>query len=74
MTIAGRARTVKCKPEEFTPEAEEPAMAGRMLTDEEEKAEAEMPHLFSSKTLIDQLDEAGVSWKVYMQACRRTTS
>jgi len=45
-----------------------------MLTDEEEKAEAEMPHLFSSKTLIDQLDEAGVSWKVYMQACRRTTS
>jgi hypothetical protein len=58
---------VKCKPEEFTPEAEEAPMAGRMLTDEEEKAAAETPHFFPGKSLIDQLDEAGVSWKVYMQ-------
>jgi hypothetical protein len=58
---------VKCKPEEFTPEAEEAPMAGRMLTDEEEKAAAETPHLFAGKTLIDQFDETGVSWKLYMQ-------
>ena len=58
---------VKCKPEEFVPDANEPATAGRLLTDEEEKQAAETAHLFAGKTLIDQLDEAKVSWKVYMQ-------
>ena len=58
---------VKCKPEEFVPGADEPATAGRLLTDEQEKKAAETAHLFPGKTLVDQLDEAGVSWKVYMQ-------
>ena len=58
---------VKCKPEEFTPDAEEAPMAGHMLTDEEEKRASDTAHLFAGKTLIDQLDEAKVSWKVYMQ-------
>ena len=58
---------VKCKAEEFVPDAEEAPMAGRLLTEEQERRAAETPHLFSGKTLIDQLDEAGVSWKVYMQ-------
>ena len=58
---------IKCKPEEFVPDAEEGAMAGHMLTDQQEKRAAETAHLFASKTLIDQLDEAKVSWKVYMQ-------
>ena len=58
---------IKCKPEEFVPDAEEAPMAGRLLTDEQEKRAAETPHLFTGKTLIDQLDEAKVSWKIYMQ-------
>jgi hypothetical protein len=58
---------VKCKPEEFVPDADEPATAGRLLTDEQEKRATETAHLFAGKTLIDQLDEAKVSWKVYMQ-------
>ena len=58
---------VKCKPDEFVPDAEEGAMAGHMLTDDEDKRAAETAHLFPGKTLTDQLDEAKVSWKVYMQ-------
>ena len=58
---------VKCKPEEFVPDAGEGATAGHMLTDDEEKRAAETAHLFPGKTLIDQLDGANVSWKVYMQ-------
>jgi phosphatidylinositol-3-phosphatase len=42
-------------------------MAGHILTDEQERQAAETPHLFPGKTLVDQLDEAKVSWKVYMQ-------
>src|SRR6516162_2535497 len=58
---------VKCPPEEFVPDAEEAPMAGHMLTDSQEKRAAETAHLFPGKTLIDQLDEAKVDWKVYMQ-------
>jgi hypothetical protein len=58
---------VKCKPEEFVPDAEEAPMAGHMLTDQQEKRAVETAHLFAGMTLIDQLDEAKVSWKVYMQ-------
>lgn len=58
---------VKCKPEEFVPDADEPATAGRLLTDEEEKRAAETAHLFPGKTLIDQLDETKIAWKIYMQ-------
>ena len=58
---------VKCEPEVFVPGADEPATAGRLLTDKQEKQAAETAHLFPGKSLIDQLDEARVSWKVYMQ-------
>ncbi len=58
---------VKCPPEEFVPDAEEGPMAGHMLTDEQVSRASDTPHLFPGKTLIDQLDEANVSWKVYMQ-------
>ena len=58
---------VKCKPEEFVPDADETAEAGRLLTEDEEKKAADTAHLFPGKTLIDQLEETKVSWKVYMQ-------
>jgi phospholipase C len=58
---------VKCKPTEFVPGAREAPMAGRMLTDEQATGAADTPHLFGAKTLIDQLDEAKLSWKVYME-------
>jgi len=67
---------VTCKPEEFVPDADESAEAGHLLTEEQEKKSAETAHLFSGRTLIDQLDEAKVSWKIYMQgmpADRKTT-
>ncbi|HZZ22688.1 MAG TPA: alkaline phosphatase family protein [Roseiarcus sp.] len=58
---------IKCKPEEFVPDADESAEAGHLLTEQEERKAADMAHLFPRKTLIDQLDEAKVTWKVYMQ-------
>lgn len=58
---------VKCAPDEFVPGAGEGPMAGHMLTDEQERRASDTPHLFSAKTLIDELDTAKVSWKVYMQ-------
>ena len=58
---------VKCKPEVFVPKAKEETMAGRMLTDEQVERASDTPHLFAGKTLIDQLDDTKVSWKVYMQ-------
>jgi phosphatidylinositol-3-phosphatase len=58
---------IKCKPEEFVPNADESAEAGHLLTGEEERKAADMAHLFPGRTLIDQLDEAKVTWKVYMQ-------
>jgi Phosphoesterase family len=58
---------IKCKPEEFVPDADESAEAGHLLTEEEERKATDMAHLFPGKTLIDQLDAAKVTWKVYMQ-------
>jgi hypothetical protein len=58
---------VKCHPDEFVPGAEKEALDGRMLTDEQERRASDTPHLFEAETLIDQLDAAGVSWKIYMQ-------
>jgi phosphatidylinositol-3-phosphatase len=58
---------VKCKPEEFVPDADESAEAGQLLTEDEETKAAGTAHRFPGKTLIDQLDETKVSWKVYMQ-------
>lgn len=39
---------IKCKPEEFVPDADESAEAGHLLTEEERKA-ADMAHLFPGR-------------------------
>ena len=55
-----------CAPVEFVPSAHG-AVGGNMLTDEQVAAAAKVSHVFSGKTLIDQLDEARIGWKIYMQ-------
>jgi len=59
---------VTCKPEEFVPESDDPATAGQLLTDGQATEAAHKAHLFKGKTLVDQLEAAGLSWKAYMQA------
>ena len=61
-----------CKPEEFVPDSGDAATAGRLLTDEQAAAAARQPHLFTGKTIIDQLEAAGHSWKAYMEAMPAT--
>ena len=55
-----------CAPVEFVPSAHG-AVGGNMLTDEQVAAAAKMAHVFPGKTLIDQLDDARIGWKIYMQ-------
>jgi hypothetical protein len=59
---------VTCKPEEFVPDSEDPATAGQLLTDRQMTEAENKPHLFKGKTLVDQLEAAGLSWKAYMEA------
>jgi phosphatidylinositol-3-phosphatase len=59
---------VTCKPEEFVPDSGDPATAGRLLTDKQAATAAHQPHLFTGRTLVDQLETAGHSWKAYMEA------
>lgn len=59
---------VTCKPEEFVPDGDDASTAGRLLTDEQIATAAHQPHLFAGKTLVDQLEAAGHSWKAYMEA------
>ena len=59
---------VKCKPEEFVPDGDDASTAGHLLTDEQAATAAHQPHLFAGKTLVDQLEAAGHSWKAYMEA------
>jgi hypothetical protein len=59
---------VMCKPEEFIAEGEDPATAGKLLTDAQISTAAGAAHLFTGKNLVDQLEAAGHSWKAYMQA------
>jgi Phosphoesterase family. len=59
---------VTCKPEEFVPDSGDPATAGRLLTDKQAATAAHQPHLFTGRTLVDQLEAAGHSWKAYMEA------
>jgi phosphatidylinositol-3-phosphatase len=59
---------VTCKPEEFVPGSDDPATAGRLLTDEQAAAAAGQPHLFAGATIIDEIEKAGHSWKAYMEA------
>src|SRR5271165_3679038 len=58
---------VRCKPVVFVPNSKVPAVAGQILTDEQIKRASETPHLFDARTIIDQFDDAKVSWKIYMQ-------
>lgn len=59
---------VTCKPEEFVPDGDDASTAGHLLTDEQAAAAAHQAHLFTGKTLVDQLEAAGHSWKAYMEA------
>lgn len=54
---------VYCKPVEFTIGFG----TGPMMTDDQEKIASTTRHLFTVKTFLDQLEETGHSWKVYMQ-------
>jgi len=58
---------VTCKPEEFVPGGDDPSTAGHLLTDEQAAKAAAQPHLFQGETILDQLEKAGHSWKVYME-------
>jgi phosphatidylinositol-3-phosphatase len=59
---------VTCKPEEFVPDSGDPSTGGRLLTDAQLADATQKAHMFAGKTLIDQLEAAGHSWKAYMQA------
>lgn len=58
---------VTCKPVEFVPDARG-AAAGQLLTDAQVETATHTPHMFAGKTLIDQIEAAGHTWKAYMQA------
>jgi phosphatidylinositol-3-phosphatase len=59
---------VTCKPEEFVPDSDDPSTAGRLLTDAQVAEATHKAHLFGGKTLVDQFEATGHSWKAYMQA------
>ena len=58
---------VMCKPEAFAVEGDEAALKGHLMTDEQLTRAATTAHMFAGKTILDQLDEAGKSWKIVMQ-------
>ncbi len=59
---------VTCKPEEFVADSDDPATAGKLLTDAQAVAAARQAHLFKGRNLVDQLESKGHSWKAYMQS------
>ena len=50
----GAGAGVRCKPDEFTPDAKQRPLSGRMLTDLQASRAAETAYLFAGQTLIDQ--------------------
>jgi len=56
---------VICSPIEFIKGS---PTGGSLLTEEQLQNSKTTPHLFDSKTLVDQLEEAKISWKAYMQS------
>ena len=58
---------VTCAPEEFGPSSGY-TNGLELLTPAEITSATNTPHMFSGKTLADQLEQHGISWKAYMQA------
>ena len=59
--------TVTCVPGEFGPSSGY-TNGQELLTPQEIASATNTPHWFSSKTIIDQLEAQGLSWKAYMQS------
>jgi hypothetical protein len=58
---------VTCAPEEFVPGAGD-ATDGTYLTSAQVASASAQAHWFGGKTLVDQLETHGLSWKAYMQS------
>ncbi|MDQ4489479.1 alkaline phosphatase family protein [Sinomonas sp. ASV486] len=58
--------TVKCAPEEFIPGPGEDQL-GAFLTPAQVASSTATPHMFSGRTIVDQLEESGKTWKAYME-------
>ncbi|MBV9310052.1 MAG: hypothetical protein JOZ73_04430 [Solirubrobacterales bacterium] len=58
---------VKCAPEEFVPTSGD-ATASASLTPAQIASASATAHMFSSKTIVDQLESAKLTWKAYMQS------
>lgn len=58
---------VTCAPEEFGPSSGY-TNGQELLTPAEIARATDTPHWFSDRTLVDQLESHGLSWKAYMQA------
>ncbi|MDP5228237.1 MULTISPECIES: alkaline phosphatase family protein [Arthrobacter] len=58
--------TVTCDPEEFTADSSDTALDA-FLTPAQYKTAATTPHMFSGRTIVDQLEESGRTWKAYME-------
>ena len=60
-------QSVTCAPEEFIPTSGD-GTSVLALTDAQATTAATTPHFFSGATLVDQLSNAGKTWKAYMQS------
>jgi hypothetical protein len=58
--------TVTCAPEEFTTDSGDTALNAFLTPAQYQKA-ATTPHMFSGRTIVDQLEDSGRSWKAYME-------
>lgn len=57
---------VTCAPEEFVPDADD-GTVDLLLTPEEVESASHKRHWFDGRNLVDQLEEAHLTWKAYMQ-------
>ncbi|WP_226761756.1 alkaline phosphatase family protein, partial [Arthrobacter sp. SO3] len=64
---------VKCAPEEFVPGSGDPGATG-LLTPAQVASASSTAHMFSGKTIVDQLENKGLSWKAYMESLPSTGS
>ena len=58
--------TVTCAPEEFVPGSGD-ATSSASLTPAQAQQAAQTPHMFGGRTIVDQLEKHGLSWKAYME-------
>ena len=59
--------TVTCAPEEFVPDSGDGTDTAS-LTPQQQASASTTPHMFSGRTLVDQLEAHDLSWKAYMQS------